>query len=69
MKESVLCSRSSGRPNYDANSEAFERLCAYLAQNEDSQYSMTELVDYSKEMSTTDDTYSEKHLKRRLLHK
>ena len=46
-----------------------KKLCAYLAQNEDSQYSMTELVYCLKEMSTTDDTYSETHLKRRLLHK
>ena len=30
---------------------------------------MTELVHCLKEMSTTDDTFSVKHLKRRLLHK
>ena len=44
--ESVRCFRSSGRPNDDAKSEAIEKLCEYLEQNEDSQYSMTELVDF-----------------------
>ena len=66
---SVRCSRPSCRQMMTLSLKLLKKLCAYLAQNEDSQYSMTELVYCLQEMSTTDDTYSETHLKRRLLHK
>jgi len=59
--------RSVGRPENPVAGEAFQNLCEYINNNDECQYSLSDLLDTMNDMSQPFNCYTEKHLKRQLL--
>lgn len=58
--------KCAGRPVRNDTNETFMKLCDYIQENEECQFSLNDLADVMKRLDATTEPYSEKHLKRRL---
>ena len=65
--DSCVVSRQSGRPVDAVKNEAFTKLCQYIDENEECQYSMPELVNKLDGYLAGADGYTTKWLKQKLL--
>ena len=61
------CKRSRGRPESEAKSVAFLKLCSYLENNDECQYSMSELLEHMDSYLNGKEGYSNKLLQSKLL--
>lgn len=58
--------KCAGRPTRNDVNETFMKLCEYIEDNEECQFSLSDLVGVMKRLDSTTAPYSEKHLKRKL---
>ena len=56
------------RPKSNAKSNAFQKLCSYLENNDEWQYSMAELLEHMDTYLDGQEGYTTKHLQSKLLH-